>query len=370
VITTKSGKKFPRDAEDWKWTSDGVVDRITKFAKSSGSAVFLVSNQKGLRGKRGAGEAAFKTKIAAIFRKIPPYPVFVPTEGDAYRKPSPLIFERWIAPHISPKCHVMYVGDAAGRPGDFSDSDRGFAHNIALRLRNDSSLVPGFSGKVSFKTPEEFFEGAAKTPFKWRGFAPQTYLDRFRDFATPSVTLPSDRPIAVMMMGPAASGKSSLAQSIATELGDAKTISQDEFKTKAPRLVRETLTARKSVVIDNTHYTKAQRAKYLTICSELDIPVVCVMALAYSAPGVEFDLESKTGRLEQVAIAKHLNMMRVKRAARAGASSTVIPDVAYNMYVSKFEHPSASEGFVEILKHPFVPRFDSPIELADFLERT
>lgn len=371
IITTKSGKKFARDANDWKWTFDTVVDCITKF-NSPDTAVFIVSNQKGLRGKRSAGEAAFKTKLASVFTEIPPCLVFVPTESDVFRKPSPLIFERWIAQYCTATCHVMYVGDAAGRPGDFSDSDRAFAHNIALRLRNDSNLVPGFTGKISFKTPEEFFAGRARARFTWSGFNPQAYLDLFRDFNPPVVVLPTDRPIAVMMVGPAASGKSSLARKIAdAEFGVSGTvISQDDFKTRAPKMVREQLTAGHSVVIDNTHYTASQRAKYLTICSELDVPVVCVMAMAYSAPSVEFDLRKKSDRTSQTAIAKHLNMMRAKRAARTNTSYSLIPDVAYNMYVSKFEHPQLSEGFVEILKHPFVPRFDSDLDLIDFLERT
>jgi bifunctional polynucleotide phosphatase/kinase len=37
-----------------------------------------------------------------------------------------------------------------------------------------------------------------------------------------------------------------------------------------------------------------------------------------------------------------------------------IPDVGYNVYKKDFQEPNVNEGFKEVIKIDFEPRFDSP----------
>lgn len=80
-----------------------------------------------------------------IFLKLRiPLQAFVATADNVYRKPSTKMYELFIEQYnggVSPS-EIVFVGDAAGRKGDISCSDRSFAFNI----------------KAEFKTPEEFFE--------------------------------------------------------------------------------------------------------------------------------------------------------------------------------------------------------------------
>lgn len=116
-----------------------------------------------------------------------PFRVFASTQRDAYRKPIPgmwweleTLYKRagkdigaflpafcpssgclsssYWGDAIADKASSMYVGDAAGRKDDHSDSDRKFALNAGL----------------SFFTPEEFFSGKAKEAFTLKGFHPSS----------------------------------------------------------------------------------------------------------------------------------------------------------------------------------------------------
>ena len=55
-------------------------------------------------------------------------------------------------------------------------------------------------------------------------------------------------------------------------------------------------------------------------------------------------------------LAHHLNMVRMNQT---NGEVRRIPDVGYNMYKKNYEEPKASEGFQEIKKIKFVPKFDS-----------
>jgi len=90
----------------------------------------------------------WKQKVTSLARAIPdiPFTLFAATAKDSYRKPAPGMWTRMeslfeVASISIDKDRSFFVGDAAGRKGDFSDSDKGFADAVGL----------------SFQTPEEFF---------------------------------------------------------------------------------------------------------------------------------------------------------------------------------------------------------------------
>lgn len=58
-------------------------------------------------------------------------------------------------------------------------------------------------------------------------------------------------------------------------------------------------------------------------------------------------------------LANHLNFFRQNQTK---GQVRRIPDVGYNVYNKNFEEPQKSEGFSEILKIDFVPKFDTTKE--------
>ena len=55
-------------------------------------------------------------------------------------------------------------------------------------------------------------------------------------------------------------------------------------------------------------------------------------------------------------LAHHLNMVRMNQT---DGEIRRIPDVGYNVYKKNYEEPKMTEGFKEIKKIKFVPKFDS-----------
>ncbi|KAL1998240.1 hypothetical protein VTN02DRAFT_6553 [Thermoascus thermophilus] len=94
-----------------------------------------------------------------------PMSIYAATQYDEYRKPRVGMWREVLDDYDLDDGEGVdlqgsfFVGDAAGRPGDHSCSDRDFAANVG----------------IAFKTPEEFFLGAPPEPVS-RAFDPTTYV--------------------------------------------------------------------------------------------------------------------------------------------------------------------------------------------------
>ncbi|RJE26556.1 Polynucleotide [Aspergillus sclerotialis] len=179
LISTASGNTFARDSSDWKWWHASVPSRV-KELNSKGYQVIILSNQKkvslqkGIKGGRSESKSLtnFKERVAAVMAQLDiPMSAYAATEDDENRKPRMGMWREFLDDYDLDVSGVdlsnsIFVGDAAGRPGDHSQVDlsqgdgSGFAANIG----------------VPFKTPEEFFLNAKPEPVKKR-FDPRTYLD-------------------------------------------------------------------------------------------------------------------------------------------------------------------------------------------------
>lgn len=137
LTVTKSGNKFAKYRADIMLMEHRL--RILKSLYKSGYTIIIFTNQKSTTDKR---KEFSMDKIINFIRLIKEIPIILlmSTGNDEYRKPS---IGMWTVLNkiISPINSAFYVGDAAGRPNDFSDSDKKFAENI----------------KIPFYTPEEFF---------------------------------------------------------------------------------------------------------------------------------------------------------------------------------------------------------------------
>jgi bifunctional polynucleotide phosphatase/kinase len=264
----------------------------------------------------------------------------------------------------------VYVGDAAGRTKDFNDSDRKFLFNINLLL--NSKLNPlGYGKKSRFYTPEEYFQGKKTEPFKWDGVDPKKILDSVLKGKKPSEIDTSldeyfepnasevDAQEIILMIGPPASGKSTIAKRIEKDF-DYVRVNQDELKTKANVLkaIRTSLRQGKSVVVDNTNLDPEKRKEIIKIAQEHFVNTERPIHIR------AFHINGDWNRSKQLEFAHHLNIVRQRM------KDIYIKDVAYRFLMNKFEPPSETEGFTEVINIPFVPRFKNAKHVLSFLQKS
>ncbi len=138
LINTVSGKTFPVDVTDFKIRKE-VLDKIVD-AFPNLYYIEIVSNQGGI--PQFVDEADFKGKIRTIEGFVQNYMrnhtqrnVFVVSQyctsesDENMRKPNVgmlLSYSSWN------KSKLMMIGDASGKEGDFSDSDKKCASNFGI----------------------------------------------------------------------------------------------------------------------------------------------------------------------------------------------------------------------------------------------
>eukprot|EP00760_Papus_ankaliazontas_P007166 PhM_4_TR13293/c0_g1_i1/m.92133/K08073/PNKP; bifunctional polynucleotide phosphatase/kinase len=349
LVTPKSGNKFAKNADDWRWLCPEVPIKLRGLV-AAGYVVVIFSNQAGV-GKGGVIDAR---KAAEVKKRIDNVAVaaglsdhliaLLATDNDEYRKPG-LGMWKLLLNTVLPGSTVdttasCYVGDAAGRTiltlanrvVDFACTDRMF----------------GFNLDIPFHTPEEFFQGKAKDDFDWAPFDPQEILRAMESTSssssspTPSwAPRPSVKQEIVVTVGFPGSGKSSLVKKHFLSKGYVH-VSRDVLKTpeKCVKVATEAVAAGKSVIVDNTSPSSTDRARYINVGNAHGVPTRCLWMATTEA------------------MAKHLNAFRKRLRPEA-----YVPGIAYNMYKKNFEEPTTSEGFVHVAKVTFTPDFsDIPLE--------
>ena len=158
LIDTKSGSKFSRGPTDWKWFNDKVVPKLLELQ----TPIVIFTNQGAVVGQKTAKSYVnFTSKIKLILQELEKKGLDMgklwifasPKKSAKYQGPNAHMFEEMRKPRTGmfnqllkeldsvDRSVSVFVGDAAGRKGDFSDSDKQFAENCGLQ----------------FQTPEEFF---------------------------------------------------------------------------------------------------------------------------------------------------------------------------------------------------------------------
>ena len=332
LITTQSGRVFPKDEHDWRIIYSEVPGKLKNLVEDGFKLVFI-TNQAGIaKGKLTIEQ--FSGKVVRILTRLGiNATVFVSTaETGYYRKPRPGIWE-WLEASGNSGVKVVreesfYCGDAAGREAgwsagkkkDFSCSDRLFAENI----------------EVKFLTPEEFFLGHKATskftrPFKPIRGAETELLDPITSRLVPSSLILS------LMVGIQGSGKSNVARMMEQQGVVIASNDMSGGKEKTLRIVETALSKGQSVVVDNTHVDIMSRKSYIELGLKYDAKVrAMVMTTSH----------------EQ---ARHNNTFR----EITDTSHTRIKEILFNQYRAKHEPPTVSEGFSEIIKVNLVPSFTS-----------
>ncbi|KAJ6044595.1 hypothetical protein N7499_007097 [Penicillium canescens] len=330
LIKTKSGNVFPKSATDWQWWNDKVPGRL-KELNSEGYQVVIFSNQKkisvqkDIKGGRSESKSLsnFKEKMTVVLTQLDiPVSVYAATTDPEYRKPRLGMWHEFLDDYDLDVAGVdlpgsIFVGDAAGRPGDHSGVDRGLATNIGM----------------PFKTPEEFFLGETTEPAT-KLFDPMLYVKSEEEPAKPFTR---KHPVElVLFCGSPGAGKSTFYWTHLEPL-DYERVNQDMLKTrpKCLKVAREHLEAKKSVVVDNTNADPETRAHWTSLAKELKVPIRCVQFI--STPD----------------LCKHNNAVRASNKELNPESRTSLPGIAFGDFARRFKAPTLDEGFDDIIPVEF-----------------
>ena len=149
LIETISGETFPKGIWDMKIRFD-VLDAIKKL---NPEYVLIVSNQGGI--ESGFVDAKkFNAKLVYIVKAIGEYcgceccAMYCDTnnKSDPYRKPNTKMLETLLEDYVGDdfdfiKQKSLMIGDASGKEGQFSDSDKKTAENFGIDYMDVNDFV-------------------------------------------------------------------------------------------------------------------------------------------------------------------------------------------------------------------------------------
>lgn len=133
IIKPKQNRTFPKDKDDWQFTYDTIPGILAAYYRK-GTRVIFISNQLRI-GSRVKSTKEWIEKIDKVIKAINiPIEVYAAIRRDNYRKPNPGILEELHLKYNFDKDKSLFVGDAAGRITDFSNSDKLLAQNFGIRF--------------------------------------------------------------------------------------------------------------------------------------------------------------------------------------------------------------------------------------------
>jgi len=362
VISPKGKHRPGAPYTEWKFCKN--VEK--KWANlSDDSLIVIISNQA----KLSQYKENFKQKIKEVVESLRnsnvtrPILFYASNGYSSYRKPHTGIISDLLLPQIKGKIQeLLYVGDAAGRKTDHSDSDRKFLMNIALYVR--SKKIP--SNTPYFQEPEQYFEGKKASPFVLSGLNPQALIKAIKfdkklsDVDSSINYLKGKGQEVILLIGPPASGKTALAKRICKEWKYVR-INQDTLgtKKKVDKELEKVLENGDSAVMDSTNGNIDRRREQIEIAKDYfrdnNLPVN-IRA---------FVMNGDLSETMQRDLALHMNLVRER-----STNTPRIPAIAYRIYYKNYSAPYESEGFTQIQNVKFVPRFPNANAVLNFYQRT
>ena len=235
TLLKPAGKhKFPKHKDDAMPVYPQVLGKLEEL-QADGYKIVIFTNQRGL-GKH--------ISIDDIYHKVDTYlahgaaiDVYISYQGDQYRKPIPGMFDIFME-NNGPLEDIFYVGDAAGRDGDFSASDAQFAYNCG----------------IPFYTPEQFFLNHQD---QHAGVLPQLEPPQ------PALLKRIPTQIVIILVGPPGCGKSTLAQTLSEQYPGTVIVNNDSTGSaaKSMRLFKQALRDDSPrIIVDNTNATMVNQA--------------------------------------------------------------------------------------------------------------
>ena len=318
----------------WDWWNSEVLPHLQNLSKKATIAIF--TNQTAISRRGQSAIQLLQTKLQEIVDDLGFTPfIYIASDYDAARKPATAMWALFLTHLNYVPTDIKYIGDAAGRRGDFAATDRYFAHNIG----------------AEFLTPEQYFLNNPAVKFLPTIYDNNTItalvvsekeaMENLNKIKEQVNSYP--KPIVVFLSGPPASGKSTLA------VGAFPTfirINQDTLGTKAKTkaAVKAAVAAKTNIVIDKLFGDESARTEYLALIPK-DWTRICIC----------FDVNRS--------VAEHLNWVRCD----SGIMQKLIPDIVYAKFYKHYSEPKKSEGFDDILHYS--PLISETAPIAQFINR-
>lgn len=232
--------RFPTSPQDMALLP--ARKEILSYLVEQGYALVIFTNQK----SKNETEVSRKQARAQYFIELLGLPVvmLMALHDDSYRKPNPGLWSLLPFTSAVDMSQSFYVGDAGGRPTDFSADDKLFAENVGL----------------TYLTPEDFF------PVRITPIRPDHHL--------------------VILMGMPGAGKSELYQKKYAPHNYVY-LSQDILKTREKVLtqLKKALFTGQSIIIDATNPTREGRITYSQLAQSAgyQVDIVYVVRNGYEA---------------------------------------------------------------------------------------
>lgn len=282
LVHPKDGRKFPKDADDWEWLRE-IVPEIIKEQYKKGFCIIIFTNQT----------KAWKQEQIINALSTLGIPVLIAIAMDkAEHKPAKTLWETAVGKRKVNMAESFFVGDALGRPSDWSNTDLLFAQAIGIKAISPETMFPLPTVEhVRIKTKSE--------------------------------------QEMVVMVGYPGSGKTSVVKQLLESSPKYVHIDGDALKTPAKMVkqAKDALLNGKSPIIDSTNPTKAGREKFIDLAKEANASVRCVWVTTSM----------------QDAMARNAN--------RHDRGKPAVPQIVYYVYRKKFEKPIVSEGFAEVIEY-------------------
>lgn len=339
IVKPKGDNIHAKDPDDWAF----VIPRDTML---KAGCVVVFTNQGGIAKSKYTIEDLQK-RLENIFEGFTDVLCFAAI-GQRYRKPYPCMmweFNKMFGNVAAAEC--CFIGDAAGRPGDFSDSDLKFAHNCGMQFQTPEEFTSNFESQdrklitstefinycktqhtptVTFE-PQEFPVLTGKTLVIAVGSpasGKSTYLKRFVAHATPNSTyiINQDTAHKTRTGEHKPASKAECVKILKTFVSNLeKTINLE----KTADCEKTTVTPRYTICLDATHPDKKSREEYIKITRENKLNVVC--------------FNFKTSR----EICDLLNNIRCMQGGR------YVPPVSMAVFRKKYEEPDAASEFDRVV---------------------
>jgi bifunctional polynucleotide phosphatase/kinase len=311
IIKVKSGKRFPNDKDDWIFIYDINMIHKKIFDIQKNYCVIIISNQGGIKDNKQK-QNDWIEKVNNIYKELININniellVFASIKTNKFRKPMTGFFECIFDKNIKISNKSFYCGDACGRLNDHSDCDYKFACNMSF----------------IFYTPQCFFLNETNETINEIEYVEINNNNHF-DYEN-FIFEPKNKDV-VIMVGCPASGKSYIS-SLIKDKYNYNIINQDKLITinKCLKEFEIMLKNNKNIIVDNTNPSIDTRNKYIKLCNEYD----------YNVRIIYIDIDKD--------LAIHRNYYRLLK------SNIYIPNIAYNIYYKKFEHPKLTEQVNEII---------------------
>ena len=275
LVSPKDGKTFPSHIDDWEWLYHTIPEIVKKYY-NDGFMIVIFTNQS---------KAWKHEQIQLVAKTLGiPLSIVVATEKCDY-KPNPILFNILVKNNKISKEQSFFVGDAIGRIGDFSDSDKIFAENIG---------IPCYCPEQVFHVKPEIME-------------------------IPTIPLSDDKQI-IIMMGYPGSGKSTIAKNICKN--DTFVYLEGDIYKTSTKMIKASLqhiAKNKSIIFDATNSSSKKRQEYIKLGNNYNYNIVCIHV---STP---LEVSYKRNKLRNY--------------------EKYVPKIVYSVYKKKYEEPNEKEGF-------------------------